>query len=668
MRDWAQVARQYDKLVFDFTARGKFLPLIKLDKRHQNYPGDSFTLVTYIGSDSIDKEWLGGEAINCMAAVVGASLVGIDKTRQDGNNYVLMSQKWFNSENGENVYLNKSDASTGQSFWYELFPNLLAYQLNDLYPNTGDLPKHVVSVADRYYEASVGMGGRTDPWILPEFNYKSFNLKTGRPSDVNTWREPDAAAGIAWLEYMAWRQHHNPKFLAAADWGMEYLSKRAKSPYYEMLLPYGAYLAARMDAELGRQYDVGKILDWVFDGNSECRPGWGVVAERWGDVDAHGLVGSLTDGEGYAFAMNGYQQAGALVPLVRYDKRYAHDVAKWMLNLANASRLFYANAHDPDHQSCWDWAEHYDRDAVLAYEGLRKLKHNHSAPLSDFRLVKGRIVSGDFRALRYAEDGETEVLEEQLVDGEQAVEHIWDFDLPAGEGRALLMEAAVQRHSANSFLLSMASSPSGPWRVALNIDRSDSYWYQLPDDLSGRVYLKVESSDRSRREGGLDRLTLDYLLLGWPTKVSPYAQGDMLPGKRPGSVTDFSLYSGSHVGILGGIVRTTNVPQILRLDLLRTDYYHDRAFPTYLYFNPYDTAKTVQVEAGAGAVDLYDSVSGRFVARNVTVRGTVTIPPDTAMVLVLAPAKGRLTIEKGVTLVNGVAIDYGGVGAARSSR
>jgi hypothetical protein len=38
--------------------------------------------------------------------------------------------------------------------------------------------------------------------------------------------------------------------------------------------------------------------------------------------------------------MNGFQQAAALAPLPKYDKRYARAIAKWILNLANASRLF----------------------------------------------------------------------------------------------------------------------------------------------------------------------------------------------------------------------------------------------------------------------------------------------------------------------------------------
>ena len=53
------------------------------------------------------------------------------------------------------------------------------------------------------------------------------------------------------------------------------------------------------------------------------------------------------------------------------------------------------------------------------------------------------------------------------------------------------------------------------------------------------------------------------------------------------------LYGSSHVGILGGIVRPTNVDGILQLDLLKTDYFHADAYPTYLYYNPHAAEKSV---------------------------------------------------------------------------
>jgi hypothetical protein len=61
---------------------------------------------------------------------------------------------------------------------------------------------------------------------------------------------------------------------------------------------------------------------------------------NWGGYDVSGLIGEANDGgNDYAFVMNGFQQAAALAPLPKYDKRYARAIAKWLLNLTNASRF-----------------------------------------------------------------------------------------------------------------------------------------------------------------------------------------------------------------------------------------------------------------------------------------------------------------------------------------
>ena len=64
------------------------------------------------------------------------------------------------------------------------------------------------------------------------------------------------------------------------------------------------------------------MLNWCFD-RGELR-GWGTIVGKWGAYDCSGLVGEANDqNNDYAFAMNGYEQAGALVPMVRYDDRFA---------------------------------------------------------------------------------------------------------------------------------------------------------------------------------------------------------------------------------------------------------------------------------------------------------------------------------------------------------
>ncbi|MCH7752060.1 MAG: hypothetical protein IH898_07900, partial [Planctomycetes bacterium] len=138
---------------------------------------------------------------------------------------------------------------------------------------------------------------------------------------------------------------------------------------------------------------------------------------------------------------------------------------------------------------------------------------------------------------------------------------------------------------------------------------------------------------------------------------------DLFAGGDPlvfgwGPETDFALYGGAYVGVFGSIIKTTNVDEILQLDLLATDFYHDAAYPTYLYYNPLDTSQSVQIDLGSGQFDLYDAVSNSFLFRNLTGQVAFTIASDKAVQLVLAPAGGVATTDGRRLLVDGVVIDY----------
>jgi len=96
MRDWKQVARGYDSLVFNTALPGQYLPLSKTYSASVNYPGQtSFGLQSYVGGP------LGnGEGINCIPAVVGASLAGIDKSNQNGTDWVLIAANGSTRQTG----------------------------------------------------------------------------------------------------------------------------------------------------------------------------------------------------------------------------------------------------------------------------------------------------------------------------------------------------------------------------------------------------------------------------------------------------------------------------------------------------------------------------------------------------------------------------------------
>ncbi|HET9055142.1 MAG TPA: hypothetical protein VFM90_13270, partial [Cyclobacteriaceae bacterium] len=193
-------------------------------------------------------------------------------------------------------------------------------------------------------------------------------------------REPEAAGEIGWLLYHAYLETGEKKYFDGAQLSLEFLNARTSNPSYELQLPYGAFVAAKMNAEQGTSYNIPKILNWCFD-RGPLR-GWGAIKGQWDGKDVSGLIGEANDGgNDYAFALNGYQQAAALVPLIKYDKRFTRDIAKWTLNVANASRFFYRPYLT--NQDDFAWSAEHDPDAVIGYEALKeKDSHNSNKPLN----------------------------------------------------------------------------------------------------------------------------------------------------------------------------------------------------------------------------------------------------------------------------------------------
>jgi hypothetical protein len=137
--------------------------------------------------------------------------------------------------------------------------------------------------------------------------------------------------------------------------------------------------------------------------------------------------------------------------------------------------------------------------------------------------------------------------------------------------------------------------------------------------------------------------------------LSPFATGDAMGNGAP---SNLCLYGSSHIGILGAMVAATNVKGILQLNLLKTDYYRAPAYPTYLYYNPDDTERTIQVALGSGAFDLYDAHSHRYIERRTTGKARVRIAPDSALILVLVPSGKAERIAGNHRIAGGVVIDY----------
>ncbi|MFO7369165.1 MAG: hypothetical protein R6X09_02720 [Bacteroidales bacterium] len=372
--DWDKKARTFDSLVYNFNSTEPFGPLIWLDSSRRNMDQVTYGLYTVIGDIRQGPDRNNGEfheALTSLNALLSAGLMGIDKTKQHGYNFVKMDQNYFNSDNQWNIVMNNTTPGVarlgggyGRDWWYDVYPNVLFYGVAALFPTVENTSAIQRSIAEQFFKA--------DSVLQGNYDYSYFDYAQMKGMRNNIPYQQDAAGGHAYVLFSAFQQFGDKRYLAGAKSATDALLSQKESRYYEILLQFGAYTAARLNAEYGTKYDVTKLLNWTFDGcqSKDGRYGWGVIAEQWGDLDVYGLQGSITDGGGYAFLMNSVAMAWPLVPMVKYEPQYARAIGKFMLNAVNASRLFYPDYIDEKHQ----WLPELKdmTQGIIAYEGLRK--------------------------------------------------------------------------------------------------------------------------------------------------------------------------------------------------------------------------------------------------------------------------------------------------------
>jgi len=370
-KDWKQTTLDFDRYVFDFSQKGEFLPLVWLDHTGRNFPETTFGIFTALGDIRMGEKVNKGEnheALGALGAVLGASLAGIDKSKQEGHNYVRMLRNYFNRDNGWNVIMNFTNKGAhigggyGNDFWYEIHNNVLFYCVADLYPDEPDFDAILRTVADQFYRSDSVMGN--------SYSYSYFDFKTMKPGKNHIPAQEDVAGGYAFVLYSAWVKFGDEKYLRAAKNAMNVLYNQPENRFYEAMMPIAAYIGARMNEEAGTNYDIQRFLDWTFDGTAVGREGWGVLADNWGGYDVGGMAGSTVHNGGYGFLMNTFDLMMPLAALVRYDQRYARAVGKWALNASNAARFCYP--YDiPDSLQAIPQHKVLTKN-VLAYEGIIK--------------------------------------------------------------------------------------------------------------------------------------------------------------------------------------------------------------------------------------------------------------------------------------------------------
>jgi hypothetical protein len=366
-KDWGKAARSCYKLIFDHQRQGEHLPIMSIE--HSEEKGTVFALKTYVGRHEEGK--VDNEALVSMGAVLGASRLNM---LDDLNSPIdLIDRLCVFFDEDEGIFLNNLDSYSGETFWYDLYPNVLAMSISLRHPEQKRLGSYVKKSIETLSSAVFDLSQKNEG--IPDFRLTGYSFKDKREKINGRWIEPDGAAGIAWICYMGWKKYGDDKYLRAAELCMDFLDRYPNNSLYEVLLPYGTYVAARMNAECGKNYQTQKLFSDMW-GPSDNRYAWGMLLDERGPHELSGLMGSTLDFGGYGFAMNTYVYVDMVLSSLVYDPRPLDLVSKWVLNATHNSKAFYGDGLPKTHQTCREWLDAHDTDYSLAYEGVGKTRED----------------------------------------------------------------------------------------------------------------------------------------------------------------------------------------------------------------------------------------------------------------------------------------------------
>jgi len=525
VRDWRAISKSYYQRILDPNSTGDSFPVVQIKADEAG-----FRMKSYVGSG------ITGEGISCLSAVVGAGLAGLNPRNFHGIDYVSRAKAWYDPEHGFYRHAVGERSPVVHSGIYGYWNAVVGTMLAAQYPEDAQLKHQAITAARAFLEIAHGLGCPD----RPDYNVLGWDFENNKPGGRN---EPmnrlGHAPSVAWMLVVGAALTSDEDMVACARATMQWYAENPGR--YEITHVMGPFAAARLNAMGGPQVDIDRVLSaWFGDGDPK-RHTWRITrGVRFDGITCDGLDGARWGDDGfYAFTMGSLQGPAWLVPVVRYDQRYARAIGRYALNVANSARLLQGEGLDANHQDHAVWKAKWDPQNLLFYEGLKS----------------------------------------------------WD-----------------------------------------------------------------PSPERSLRPYA----TGDPVLLGWNPGLSPvdpeeyFAQRSKWFGN---SAYNLSLYMGNHVGFLGGIVDLTDVPGILCWDCLVTDWFHSPAYPTNLYYNPFQKSRTITLRL-AKSTDLYDLVAGDFIARNARSGYRLTLEPNQVLVLVQVPPGAKIERRMNQLLADGVIIDY----------
>jgi hypothetical protein len=107
------------------------------------------------------------------------------------------------------------------------------------------------------------------------------------------------------------------------------------------------------------------------------------------------------------------------------------------------------------------------------------------------------------------------------------------------------------------------------------------------------------------------------------------------------------------------VSKIENVEKILQINCTATDFYNSEFFPTFLYYNPYDTLKEVCFyQADKSKTDLYDALHDEYLVRDAGEESCFGIQGKSSRLLVVLSSGSKLKMEDGKYFADNTIISY----------
>ena len=255
-QDWRRRATAMHEWLWSPQALALGVRRESVSYRSRWFNGTGFGIPDYMGDARYGSG--PGSALTVIGTLLSASLLGLPLPRDE----FVQSSRAYLAPNG--VAMDNPPGMAIPSvgtYWYTLVNQAFFAALSARLPQLDPDHSLLRLAADTWHGAAQAMGG--------DFDHTGFDFVKMQPVDNKLWKEPDSAGGIAFISVLAHHHTQSPTHLATAKMALDFLEGRQASPLYEMMLPFGAYSAARLNAIQGNAsrahaYDVQKLVAWTL--------------------------------------------------------------------------------------------------------------------------------------------------------------------------------------------------------------------------------------------------------------------------------------------------------------------------------------------------------------------------------------------------------------------